>query len=157
MKQVRDGQQRSRYTQYFRRFPLRSKQLIQGVDLQELDSGFAVDLFARRPRENFVHHSVRTLVPVVIRILEQLPIIAEQGIIHAPCVHADPRQFMFIHAREGIANFPPKSWGVPAKGCSLVDWLVGNAINLFTGERTGVAAPGYCYPALTAQVEDAIW
>lgn len=71
----------------FRTF--RRRELVERVDRHELNSRGAIDVFSRDNGEDFFHHTFRARIPIVKRILKQLPLFIEQRVVHPPGIRAD--------------------------------------------------------------------
>ena len=72
-----------------RRRAARGVQLIERVERQELDARDGVDLVGRDAFEHGFHDAVGALVAIVIRVLQEDALLADERVVAAPGVDAD--------------------------------------------------------------------
>jgi len=61
--------------------------------------------------------------------VKKFTLLAEQGIVNTPSIHADPCQLNFSQAEESAANFPPESRHIPMQAPAVLDRLVLEAMD----------------------------
>src|SRR5205807_2687914 len=108
--------------------------LKQRIECQKLNAGALENLFARNVREDLLHHSLRSFVPVGNWKFEEFAFSVNQSIINAPAIDSDalnwPSELARSFACSTQANlyFIENPWKVPAKvPGGLAGWIVKSA------------------------------
>ena len=128
-------------------------ELIQRVEGQELDAGDRVDLFARHALPDRFHDPVGARVAVVVRVFEQVAVLAEERVVAAPGVDADALERRVGGLVETAPDLEPQPEDVPLERAAVPDRLVGEPAHFVQGERAGVQPPEHRPSALRAEID----
>ena len=128
-------------------------QLIQRVERQELDAGDGVDLVGRDAFEHGLHDAVGALVAIVIRVLQEDALLADERVVAAPGVDADAVDRRGGRALHPLLDLEPDAQDVPVERAVLADRLVDEAVDLADVEHARAEPAEHGAAALGSEIE----
>ena len=136
-----------------RRGAARGVELIQRVEGQELDAGDRVDLLPRHDLPDGFHDPVGTGIAIVVRVFEQVAVLAEERVVASPGVDADALERGAGGVVETAPDLEPQPEDVPLERSAVPDRLVGEPAHLVQGEGARVQPSEHRPSALRAEID----
>ncbi len=128
-------------------------QLIERVEGQELNAGDRVDLVGRNAFEDGLHDAVGALVAIVIRVLEQHALLADERVVAPPGVDADAFDRRGGRPLHPLLDLEPDPQHIPLERAVLSNGLVDEAVDLADVENARAEPPEHSAAALGSEVE----
>ncbi len=128
-------------------------QLIERVEGQELDARDGVDLVGRDAFEHGLHDAVGALVAIVIGVLQEDALLADERVVAAPGVDADAVDGRAGGALHPLLELEPDPQHIPVERSVLPDGLVDEPVDLADVEHAGAEPAEHGTAALGSEIE----
>jgi hypothetical protein len=128
-------------------------ELVERVEGQELDAGDRIDLVGGDPFEDRVHDPIGADIPVVVRVLDQGAVLAEQGEVAAPGVDAEALDPGDVQTLERPTHLEPEPQDVPLQRPVLPHRLVGKPMDFADVEDIPAQPADDRTTALSTEIE----
>lgn len=131
-------------------------QLVDGVERQILEPCRRIQLAGRQDGRDLLRHSLRTVVPVVDRIAEELAGRVEESVVDGPAVDADAREASARRGGRGaqaVEHTPVEGEDVPVQGGTGPDRPVGEPVDLGQLQYARAGAAQHHPPARRTEVD----
>ena len=153
VQQIGNRDERGRGPQEVRRRSLRRIELKQGIEVQELNAGGGVDAFGRDLPEDLRRHIVAARIAIVIRVLEQLALLAEERVVASPGIEADARERDVGDVLEALLHFVPEAQDVPVQRAIRAHGDVGKTPDVLERQDIAVEPSEDRSSALGAEIQ----
>ena len=151
--EVRDGAEGDGGVDEPRRRAAGGVELIQRVERQELDAGDGVDLVGRDAFEDGFHDAVGALVAIVVRVLQEDALLADERVVAAPGVDADAVDGRAGGALHPLLELEPDAEDIPVERSVLPDRLVDEPVHLADVEHARAEPAEHGTAALGSEIE----
>ena len=138
VQQIGNRDERGRGPQKVRRRSLRRIELKQGIEVQKLNAGGRVDAFGRDLPEHLRRRIVAARIAIVIRVLEQLALLAQKREVASPGIEADARECDVGDVLETRFDFVPETQDVPVKRAIRAHGDVGKTPDVLERQHAAV-------------------
>ena len=135
------------------RLAARREELVDRVDRHQLDAGRGIDLFAGHDGQRVGHGGGVARVAIMIGVLEQLALGAEERVIDAPRIDGDAGQRRVAHERERVPHLAPQGLDVPAQRPCLCQRRVREAMELVDADQSALEARQNGAAAFGSEIE----
>ena len=151
--EVGDGAERNGGVDETRRGAAGGVQLIQGVERQELDAGDGINLVGRDAFEHGLHDAVRALVTIVIGVLQEDALLADERVVAAPGIDADAVDGRGGSALHPLLELEPDAQDIPVERSVLADRFVDEPVQLADVEHARAEPAEHGTAALGSEIE----